>query len=207
MGTPSKVKPSLGRYNLSGSREPPNGRGQSAAPARNLNARTALVAIRDPDPSDEAGFERLQATVRRGDVLEDELAADRITDAQYLVGREIQRAYERARRGPAGPSVWRLGTRVDSQDRDQEVARWEANEALQAVRMQIKEAIGSSGVAFLERFLVDGITFARYAADRGLNSKRGTASIAGYFRMQLEKVTDGWGQKPNDKAKMRNWRA
>src|SRR5687768_2898426 len=67
--------------------------GDLARPAPSVHIRTAIGAVQNP--LDPTGKERIAVTInRRVDVLEDELKQRLISEAAYLTGREIQKAFE-----------------------------------------------------------------------------------------------------------------
>jgi hypothetical protein len=93
-------RPYRSRYDLAGARDVGLGEPPS------LNVRTAIGAVDDPYTPGA----RVQVTIHRNvDPLENELSRGRISEAAYLAGCRLKRAYERL---PAAPnrSNWQGGT-------------------------------------------------------------------------------------------------
>jgi hypothetical protein len=172
------------RYDLTRAREPANGRG---VPPKSKNIVPGLVAVRDPMERDDPTA-RIVATVNtRTDLLENERSRRRISEQAYLTGRAIQGLYERLDRlGPGGQ--WAGKNRVDETERHEDVVwqGWVDARTLLRHRARIARAIGQVGMRFLEAILRDRLTFAAYAAARGLRGEHGVTAVAGRFRMLLE---------------------
>src|SRR5262245_12942851 len=173
---------SQGRYDLSGARSPPNGLGR---PPASLNARTAVGAVADPlEPG-----ERLCVTIdRRVDILEDERAHGRISEAAYQVGRVAQAVFERAR-GP-GHSNWQGNVRVDAYTA-KELAIIHGIEAAERITRLVgwmRRELGRIDANILQRVLGEQKSYAEVAALRGKGGERGTRYVAARFRDALESL-------------------
>ncbi len=177
----------LGRYeHVRSAPAPANG---VARPMPSENVRTALVAI--PDPLSPK--QRLQATVNRAvDVLEMERSHNRIGEAAYRVGRSIQSTYENIREGE-GEVNERVDTSLDP-DRQMVASLTNAQRRV-ALHGHLERLVGVIGARFLRSILVEGVTFAEYAARSGKGGERGTAYVADRFRWMLEDVADSWAAR------------
>jgi len=191
----SPRKGALSRYDLTGAREPANGR---AMPPRSANVFTAVVAVPDPNP-DPYGRrdERVIATVnRRVDILETERSAGRISDGAYAVGRIVQAVFERARGlGPA--PGWRERDRVDAAWVHEAaiVHALEDARKLRAHKERIRSALGMIDARLLEQILGERLTYAECAAARGRAGERGVAYYAARFRDALEALAGDWAAR------------
>lgn len=143
-----------------------------------------------PCPYEAGAF--IPATVnRRVDLLATERAAGRITEAEFMVGRFCQAAWERGAGGRLGSGGW-----VQGSSRDQTVAhelqvRYAIGDArkVEAFNRAAVAVVGEAGLAVLRRFLVEGHTFQSFVgADAG---KRRIADTAQRFRFALRELTDG----------------
>ncbi|SFG65251.1 hypothetical protein [Methylobacterium gossipiicola] len=171
-----------------------------AAPitARDVEVDTGKASVRDPyDPS---SF--ITATVnRRVDVLAAERGANRITEAQFLVGRMLQAAWEKqmgVRSGGtwdsttsgAGPGSLAVSHAFTIED-IRMLGRIETAKAVKAMNERAAKEIGHSGVRFLRAILSEGYSFASYAEARGRGTgERAASDIAKRFRWLLEELTE-----------------
>jgi len=192
---PRSRKGTLSRYDLTGAREPANGR---ALPPRSLNACTAVVAVPDPNPDPYGpGTERIRATVnRRVDILETERSAGRISDAAYGVGRIVQAVFERARgRPPAGG--FREGSRVDSAWAHDAAIVYALEDARKVLiyKERIRSALGLIDARLLEHLLGERMSYEDCAAARGRAGDRGQRYYAHRFRDALEALADAWAAR------------
>ena len=200
---PRPHDPGLGRYRRIGrydsvdrARRPPN---DIAPRPRSKALQTAVVAVPDPihDPYASGPPQRIQARVnRRVDVLEYERSHDRISDAAYQVGREVQATLERGSR-LGSPSRIAEGDRVDAAaaHEDKIVGSVEAAQRVRALERRIDVAIGEMGRRFLRRILVEGFSFASYAEFTGRGGDRGAAGVASHFRQLLEDLAEAWAAR------------
>lgn len=165
-----------------------------AQPARKQVVPTATVAIDDPlDPG-----KRLLATVnRRVDILEDERAHGRISVSQYETARQVQAVFERASGARLGSGGWEVGG-----SRDQTIAHElaiiyaiEDARTVQRLLGRVTRAVGEVGARFLKQILADRNTFAAYAQARGKGGERGTAQVAGHFRLLLEGLDEAFASR------------
>jgi len=139
-----------------------------------------------PDPLDREG--RLVVTVNyRVDVLEDERAHNRISEAAYQVGRIAQAVFERAR-GPTG-SNWQGGNvRVDAYTAAEiaVIRGIEAAERICAMVKWMRHELGRIDANIVQRMLGDGKSYAEVATLVGKRGDRGKRHIAERFRDALE---------------------
>lgn len=167
--------------------------GYLGAPA-SLNIRTRVGAVSDPAEP----HRRHQATIHTNvDVLERELAHDRISEAACAAGRELKRAYERLPTAASG-SNWRGGDRIDPIEARnlKEDRHLDALAAVEAIEARAARVIGSSGVFFLRRVLRDGLTFGELAASsQARGSRADVAGVAFHFRKLLADLADGWAAR------------
>ncbi len=179
------------RYDLRGAYQ--HGAGL-AQPPRKQAVPTATIAIDDPlDPG-----KRLLATVnRRADILEDERAHGRISVSQYETARQVQAVFERASGARLGSGGWDIGG-----SRDQTIAHElaiiyaiEDARTVQRLLGRVTRAVGEVGARFLKQILADRNTFAAYAQARGKGGERGTAQVAGHFRLLLEGLDEAFASR------------
>lgn len=127
---------------------------------------------------------------RRVDILAQERAAGRISEAEFLVGRACQAVWERQSGARMGSGAWNPGS-----SRDQTVAHELAilyaiddAEKAQAFSERVASAIGWTGVAQLKLYLVEGHTFASRAGFGASHWQVG--KIADRFRSRLKDLTE-----------------
>ena len=171
-----------------------------AAPvtARDVEVDAGKASVRDPyDPS---SF--ITASVnRRVDVLAAERAANRITEAQFQVGRMLQTVWEKqmgVRSGGtwdsttsgAGPGSLTVSHAFTIED-IRMLGRIETAKAVKAMNERAARVIGESGVRFLRAILSEGFSFASYAEARGRGTgERASTDIAKRFRWLLDELTE-----------------
>lgn len=163
--------------------------------------------MRDPAP-DHAGpeFQRIKAVVRV-DLLENELAHERIDEADYLAGRRIERLFEQVRMVKAS-SLWRTSGRVDNASApDPGLRLLERLSKMEQTKREANRIVGEAGLKFLERILAEGLTFAALAEKVGRGGERGTAAVADRFRWLLKELADGWAAKGRDHDRSRHGRS
>jgi len=148
---------------------------------------TRVAAI--PDPYDIGG-RRLLATINiRTDILELELAHNRISQAAFLVGREIQSLFEKAATTGAG-NQWNSGDRVDQYERKE--SKIEANFALakkiESYAATWRRVFGHDNIdcKILRNILGDQMSYGACAVLHGKRGDRGARYIAQRFRDALE---------------------
>lgn len=179
-----------------------------------LKNRTAIAAVDCPidasSPSLNRPVRRVLVTVNKTtDVLELERSHNRISEQAYATGRLLQLVFERSH-GLKGKSVssFEPGDRVDPAfAHEMHIAR--AIESAQAVvfwMRELEKAVGTTGAAFLRRFLEGGASYAEVAAKRlthdrlmairggkpATASERQIAAVGEQFRVMLEEVTDAF---------------
>lgn len=189
-----------GRYTSSRSaRMPANG---LAKPPKTKNVSVARAAVQDPL---EPGAKLYVAANRFVDVLETERSHHRISEAAYIIGRQLQAVFEAAA-SLGGGGQWRESDRVDPV-LAKEVAihrNIRAARRVDAETARLSREVGDIGVQFL-RTILTGTTFAEYAARSGARERRDVALVAGRFRTMLEDVVrarQGRGtvpRRPEDK--------
>lgn len=184
-----------------------DGRRAARAPAQGLarpptdRIRTAVVSVSDPL---ELGAQLLATVNRRTDILEDERSHGRISEAAYLVGRELQEAWERqARLGSS--SNWNDGGRVDMSERHELAIGYAVQDAKQIAQTmrRLEAAVGTIGARVLRAIIGDRIPFAAFAAARGKSGERGTAQVASHFRMLLEDVAEAFAARGPSSSRIR----
>jgi hypothetical protein len=200
MRTETAARKPLGRYDLTGSHDPANGRAELP---RSLNARTVVGAVVDPWGN---GRDRHLVTVnRRVDILEDEHAHGRISQAAYLVGREIQREFERYR-GPTGGGQWCMGDRIDAARRAHEAVLSTIDVARRVLRLmhKLRRILGVVDAPIVQKILGEGKTYTEIAfmripaVSRAMPCDVGryeVAYIAQRFRDALETLANEFAAK------------
>ncbi|WP_139307675.1 hypothetical protein [Methylobacterium sp. 275MFSha3.1] len=172
-------------------RAPSPDRGREAVGPRKATAarRTAVAPVPLASP---AVVQPGGGATRRVDLLAAERGNDRITEAQYLVGRMIQAAFERGSGARLGSGTWNdapaSGTSA-AQDLAM-ILKMEDAERIRRFMARLEQEIGRSGARFLRAILADGHTFKSYAAARGRTGEMGVRSIAEHFRLLLEALTE-----------------
>lgn len=187
--TRRRRKPSLapvGRYDLRDANMPP---GETLGEAPSVRAKyTKIGAIIDPfDPN-----RRLLASINiRTDLLELEYAHNRLSEAAFRLGREIQSRLERLTQVGAG-NQWDSGDRVDTYQRHEEVIvnKLEASREVQAYFSWVKRCLGSANIdcTIIRDILGDRLSYAACAVKHGKFGQRGTRYIAARFRDALENL-------------------
>ncbi len=177
--------PKFGHYNVSDAVMPP---GDQLGEATDTRRRfTKIAAITDPlDP----GGRRLLATINvRTDLLELELAHNRISQAAFLIGREIQDKLEQQTRTGAG-NQWNSGDRVDQYQQHELhiVAGLELAREIQAYFSWIGRCLGRASIdcRLLRDILGERLSYGACATMHGKLGDRGTRYIAQRFRDALE---------------------
>lgn len=182
-------------------------RGRARAPAAGLGrppsnrVRTAVVAV--PDPMEPGAL--LQARVnRRVDILEQERSHDRISEAAYQVGRQLQAAFE-ARERLGSSSNWNDGGRgsiVETHEL-QIVHATETSKRVLALLRRVEEAVGVVGARMLRAIIGDRVPFSAYAEARGRAGDRAVRDVAERFRWLLEEVADHFAARGPDRSHIR----
>ena len=181
-----KQKPA-GRYGRAdGAHWPANG---VARPPASLNIRTAIGQV--PDPM-EPGRNIHVATNRAVDVLEEERARGRISEAAYMTGREVQAVFERAARLGMPTRSWDGGSRVDAAAAHElAIAKnIDAARACDREMDRLEAAVGQIGARFLREIIAEGTSFRAYAERRGWAGDRKVAYVGDRFRMALEDLAE-----------------
>jgi hypothetical protein len=163
------------------------------APAPSLRIRTAIVAVQDPYPDADGRRGYVRATVNRvADILELERSHGRLDEAEYQIGRQIQRTYERAR-GP-GSSNWRGGDRIAASVAvNNAIERGvEAAQAITALDDKLRRDLGEMDAMILRRILGEGRNYRGVAAMTGPETERRAAYIAERFRDALRALSNRW---------------
>lgn len=130
---------------------------------------------------------------RRVDVLADERSKNRITEAQFLVGRMIQAVFERGSGARLGSAGWDVGGSKDQTIAHELAILYGIDDAekVRAFTARMERTIGGVGVRFLRLILAEGQTFAAYAERTGKGSgERASSDIAKRFRWLLEALTE-----------------
>jgi Ni/Co efflux regulator RcnB len=194
--TRRRRKPSLppvGRYDLRDAAMPAGEQLGSPTAVRQRHTRVAAI----PDPYEPG--KRLLATINiRTDLLELELAHGRISQAAFLVGREIQSKLERQSQVGAG-NQWNSGDRVDAYQRHEEyiVTNLEIARDIQAYFSWIGRCLGHAGIdgKILRNVLGDRMSYGACAVLHGKRGDRGARYIAQRFRDALEALANAQAAK------------
>jgi hypothetical protein len=176
-----------GRYRKAGSaRLPANGLAISRSA---VNVPTTVGAVQDPySPKEKVAV----SINRRVDLLEWEYSHGRLSEAAYLIGRELQGAFERGTGRSA--SNWSQGDRVDaySSKEMQIITGLQTASAIQTYMARVVRSIGQIGARFLRSVLCEGKTYAELAAMRGQSNEAGRSAAASRFRHLLEDLAEDW---------------
>lgn len=170
-------------------------------PRTRTGAERAIEPVtRKVDAPYEPGVKETVQVNRRVDVLEEERAHRRISEAAYLTGRAIQTVFEEASRS-AG-SNWSGGDRVDvSEAKDNQIVRrLEAAAHIEAEMARLTRLVGTIGARFLREILT-GTTYREYAERRGRGGERGTAYVADRFRAWLEDIAEERAAKGPERSR------
>lgn len=140
--------------------------------------------MRSPDTVGEL----ITATVNsKVDVLEEEHRNGDLTTEAYLMGRQLQRTWERLDRiGPGGQ--WVGKDRVDATADHEHAIAWRIAEVAELTELTrlITLCIGTVNFRFLEAVLRHRVSFPGYAAYIGRAGPRGTKFCRENFRWCLE---------------------
>lgn len=191
-------KPSLAptsRYDLHGANMPPGEALGAPTTVRQRHSRVAAV----PDPYDPN--RRLLATVNiRTDILEQEYAHGRITQAAHHAGREIQGMLEKATQTGAG-NQWNSGDRVDVHQRKEEkvVTQLEIVRRIQSHFAWMHRVLGDFDCKIIRNLLGDQMSYGAAAALHGKRGDRGVRYIAARFRDALEALANEQAAKGPEK--------
>ncbi len=186
MAVPAKKMITRARYNLGDARTPHRGFGR---PPPTDNIRTAIGAVVDPHDIDG---ERHQVRINRlVDVLEDERAHRRISEAAYVAGQALLRVFRRAR-GPGNASNWAGASRVDAfvSKELQIIGSIDAARAITRLKRWLEHELGQIDGRLVARILHEGKSYADCAALQGKSGDRGTRYIATRFRDALEALAE-----------------
>lgn len=186
MAVPAKKLITRARYNLADARSPYRGFGR---PPPSDNIRTAIGAVVDPHDIDG---ERHQVRINRlVDVLEDERAHRRISEAAYVTGQHLMRVFGRVR-GPGNASNWQGASRVDAFVSKElaVISGLDAARAITKLKRWLEYELGKIDGRLVARILHEGKSFAEAAALQGKAGDRGTRYIAARFRDALEALAE-----------------
>lgn len=188
MAVPADKKITRARYNLADARAPHRGFGR---PPPSDNIRTAIGAVVDPHDIDG---ERHQVRINRlVDVLEDERAHRRISEAAYQAGQSLLRVFRRAP-GPGNASNWAGASRVDTCLAKELVIerQFDAARAITRLKAWLESGsvLGRIDGRLVARILHEGKSYAEAAALQGKSGDRGARYIATRFRDALEALAE-----------------
>lgn len=145
---------------------------------------------------------------RRTDLLEYEKAHERLSEQQYLVGRQVQEVLERAR--PAGcGGGWSQGDRVDA-ELSKEITILRSITSAHEVRKlfdRIRQEVGPPDADLLRDILGERQAFADVAAQRGGIRKHDTSYYARRFRDALETLVEAFAARGSLADDVTAWRA
>jgi len=183
MAQPRKA---VSRYNMLGAVHVPDELGR---PPASVHVRTRVGAV--IDPYDPDGKSRIAVRINRCvDVLEDERAHKRISEAAYREGRALMRLFEPAT--AMGSTNWAGTSRVDA---------WVAKElsvirgidrarAITALKGWLRHELGAIDANLVVRIVGEGKSYAEAAALQGKAGDRGMRYIAARFRDALEALAE-----------------
>ena len=157
---------------------------------------TRIAAI--PDPYNPGG-RRILATINvRTDLLELELAHRRISQAAFLVGRDIQNMLERATHTGAG-NQWNSGDRVDQYQRKEEqiIGQFEMARRIEAHAAWMRRCLGHDNIdcKIIRNILGDQMSYGACAVLHAKKGDRGARYIAQRFRDALEALATAQAAK------------
>ncbi|MCP1540147.1 hypothetical protein [Methylorubrum extorquens] len=169
--------------------------------ARDVEIEVGTASVQNPyDPSTF-----IAATVnRRVDVLSAERGQGHITEAQFLVGRNLQTMWEKQlgirSSNPAWDSITasagfasRNTTHGLAIEDIRMLGRLETARAVKAANDRAARVIGEAGVRFLRAILAEGHSFKSYAEARGRAADwRAISDITRRFRWLLEELTEAY---------------
>lgn len=186
--------PVIGRYDLRDAYMPPGEQLGEPTAVRRLHTRVAAIA----DPYNPGG-KRLLATINiRTDLLELELAHDRISHPAFLVGREIQKMLEQATRTGAG-NQWNSGDRVDQyQRKEQQIVRHlEIARKIESHAAWMRRCLGRENIdcRIIRNILGDQMGYGACAVLHGKKGDRGARYVAQRFRDALETLAKAQAAK------------
>ncbi len=169
---------------------------QLGEPTDTRRRHTRVAAI--PDPYNPGG-RRLLATINiRTDLLELELAHNRISQAAFLVGREIQGKLEQQTRTGAG-NQWNSGDRVDQyQQHEKHIVRsLEIAREIESYFSWIGRCLGRASIdcKLIRNILGDQMSYGACAVLHGKKGDRGARYIAQRFRDALEALATAQAAK------------
>jgi len=176
-----RIRSVLGRHDLTRVPEPAIGYAQLASSVNNGPDAVTPVAVTDPyDPQ-----RRLRALARI-DLLDRERRAGRISEAQYLAGRDVERALDGLGHVPGG-GQWLEGDRVDSATAAQVAVVLGYERAMRANRFLewLLRRLGITDTRLLLLVLVEGNPLHVAAIRLGRGDARGRHYIADRFRDAL----------------------
>lgn len=163
-----------------------------------LNVRTAIGKVQDPSERDPTvPQQRIAVTINRNvDVLENERSHDRISEAAYRVGREIQRAFERQNQLRTTFRAEPGGSRDVAYAHEMAIGyAIEEARAVEEIVARVSGAVGPVGARVLRAVIGEGKTFKQMAEARGRSGDRGINSAADQFRWLLEDLAEAWAAR------------
>lgn len=136
-------------------------------------------------------LEQERSLGRTAPIMEDGLPKFGISQAAFVVGREIQAVFEAASRITSPTGLWVTSSANRGNAADASVVMHAAKRAtadrVHAAETRLAEIIGRVGVRELRGFLT-GTTYEQYAAARGRSGERAIADVAKRFRWFLEEI-------------------
>lgn len=192
MAIPKPKPTTLGRYRFDARGRPlPPEREPAHRPEPSLQARTAIVTIRDAD-----GLPVAATVNRRVSILEDERSHGRISEGAYQAGGSLARVFELASRigstsSPHGGSSLTGDQKASRMDE----RRCEAVDAIRAEEAKARLVVGEIGVRLLRRILGERMSYEDAAAKVGKAGAWGARWVATSFRMYLEAIADSQAAK------------
>jgi hypothetical protein len=172
-----------------------NGRGVHVSPAgvgvsRKPGARAATKVVACPHNSRDRILVGVNNQV---DHLEREYACGHIEAAHYAIGRQIEALFYR--QAERWPSSWHLGHRSDPFVAKELgiIKGIDRARAKQLLIDKLERKVGTIGRRFLERMLLQGVSYADEAANRGWSrGVSGTKAVAKMLRSMLEDLSKTW---------------
>jgi hypothetical protein len=177
---------SAGRHDLERVPEPAAGYAQLAVSVNNSSATIAAVAVTDPYDR-----QRQLRALARIDLLDRERRARRISEAQYLAGREVELRFRSLGR-IAGGGQWLEGDRVDAATAAQQAVALGFERALAANRFLdwMLRRVGIADTRLLLYVLAEGCPLGAAASRLGRHGRRGMRYTADRFRDALGVLAD-----------------
>jgi len=188
--------PPIGKYDLRDAEMPAGDQLGEPTDIRRRHTRVAAIS----DPYNPGGRRLLAVSNTDTDLLEWELAHHRISQAAFLIGREIQDMLEQQTRVGAG-NQWNSGDRVDTYQQHELyiVGGLELAREIQAYFSWIGRCLGSANIdcKIVRDILGDRLSYGQCALAHGKHGERGQRYVAQRFRDALEALATAQAARGN----------